>query len=122
MCRATRWRRSPPSSASPRGPSRAAAPGEGLAWRSCWLTSAAAEIARLVRSEPAWSSAYTELAAADHRVREHLHAYGQDVLAEPMPAEVIARVDAALAGEAGSSERAGRSLRAGSSAASSGKV
>jgi hypothetical protein len=58
--------------------------------------STAIEVARLVRTDRAWADAYRELAAADRAVAAQLRAYGMSRL-EPMPADVIDRVDAALA-------------------------
>jgi anti-sigma factor RsiW len=57
--------------------------------------SAAAEVERLVRTDPAWSQAYAELAGADARIQIMLHDEGRTPVG-PMPADVIARVDAAL--------------------------
>jgi hypothetical protein len=55
-----------------------------------------AEVSHLVRTDPAWRSAYTALVAADDLVRTELRAEAHRRL-EPMPADVVVRIDAALA-------------------------
>jgi len=55
----------------------------------------AAEVSRLIAAEPAWASAYMALVAADAATRRHLRAYAQSHI-EPMPADVVARLDDAL--------------------------
>ncbi len=57
----------------------------------------AAEVARLVHTEPDWSAAHAELTSADGAVRAQLSSYG--AMTGPMPADVIARLEIALAAE-----------------------
>ena len=56
----------------------------------------AADVSRLIATEPGWRSAYMALVAADAATRRDLHAYAQSHI-EPMPGEVAARLDNALA-------------------------
>ncbi|NJC68842.1 hypothetical protein HC031_03750 [Planosporangium thailandense] len=58
-----------------------------------------AAVARLVATDPTWSSAHAALVAADARVRADLRLLAAE--AEPMPDDVLARVSAALEAEAG---------------------
>ncbi len=53
-----------------------------------------AAVARLVAEDPAWREAHAELAAATGAVGAALRSWGAEP--EPMPAEVVARLDAAL--------------------------
>lgn len=69
----------------------------------------AAEVAHLIAIDDAWAEAYARLVAADTRVRADLVALG--AAAEPMPAEVAARLDTALARAADVRPRAGGSVR-----------
>ncbi len=57
--------------------------------------STAAEVARLVATDPAWAQAYATLTDAEPMIRDELAALG----AEParMPADVVVRLDAAFA-------------------------
>lgn len=55
----------------------------------------AAEVAALVATDPTWGAAYDELVAADAAVTAMLRADSTGQL-EPMPADVVARVDEAL--------------------------
>lgn len=50
-------------------------------------------VARLIATDPAWAEAYAQLTEADLRVRGDLAALRTD---EPVPAEVVARLEAAL--------------------------
>ena len=59
-----------------------------------------AEVAHLISTEPTWARAHAALARADAAVRVDLRAYGQS-RPEPMPADVVARVDDALRAAAG---------------------
>ncbi len=61
---------------------------------------AAAEVAHLISTEPAWARAHAALVRADAAVQGDLRAYAQSHL-EPMPADVVARVDDALRAAAG---------------------
>ncbi|HET8681574.1 MAG TPA: hypothetical protein VFM54_06835, partial [Micromonosporaceae bacterium] len=61
-------------------------------------TPQAEEIAHLIAAEPAWTAAYAELVNADQTLRGELAALR--TVDEPMPAEVAARLDAALAAAA----------------------
>src|SRR5262245_13548410 len=54
------------------------------------------EVERQVRTNRVWAAAYEELAVADRAVAAQLRAYGTSRL-DPMPADVVDRVDAALA-------------------------
>lgn len=54
-----------------------------------------AVVAALVADDPAWRVALDELSGGMAAVEEQLHAYG--AVAEPMPADVAERLDAALA-------------------------
>jgi hypothetical protein len=65
----------------------------------------AAEVSHLIATRPAWADAYLALVAADATTRAELRDYARSHL-EPMPADVIARLDAAF----------GRSSAAGSAA------
>jgi hypothetical protein len=60
----------------------------------------AAEVAHLISTEPAWARAHAALARADAAVRVDLRAHAQS-RPEPMPADVVARVDDALRAAAG---------------------
>lgn len=51
-------------------------------------------VAALIADDPAWQEAYTELAGGVAVVTGHLQQWG--AVAEPMPADVVARLDAAL--------------------------
>lgn len=70
-----------------------------------------AAVARLVAEEPAWQEAYVELAAATGALSSALRSWGAEP--EPMPADVVLRLDAALltvgagaaAAESGAPER-----------------
>jgi hypothetical protein len=53
-----------------------------------------AVVAALIADDPAWREAYTELTAGVAVVTGHLQQWG--AVAEPMPADVVARLDAAL--------------------------
>jgi len=55
----------------------------------------AADVSRLIATEPGWSSAYLALVAADAATRRELRAYAQSHL-EPMPADVVARLEQAF--------------------------
>jgi hypothetical protein len=55
----------------------------------------AAEVSNLIETDPRWSAAYRSLVDADVAVRADLSAVGGT--AEPMPADVVARIDTALA-------------------------
>jgi hypothetical protein len=59
---------------------------------------AAAQVERLIRTDPVWAAAFAELRDIDSAVRVELRATGQ--APQPMPADVVARLDAALAAEA----------------------
>jgi hypothetical protein len=61
---------------------------------------AATEVAHLISTEPAWARAHAALARADAAVRVDLRAHAQS-RPEPMPADVVARVDDALRVAAG---------------------
>jgi hypothetical protein len=56
---------------------------------------AAADVSRLIATEPGWSSAYLALVAADAATRRELRAYAQSHL-EPMPGDVVARLEKAF--------------------------
>lgn len=53
-----------------------------------------AEVARLVATDPTWAGTLAALRAAEPAVRADLAAVAADI--EPMPADVVARLDAAL--------------------------
>jgi cell pole-organizing protein PopZ len=77
--------------------------------------SAAAEVDHLVRTEPSWRQAYADLTAAGPYVQALLRAEGRSQI-DPMPADVIARVDAALESAAGATIRSGATARSASAA------
>lgn len=56
---------------------------------------AAAEVSHLIATRPTWADAYLALVAADATTRAELRNYARSHL-EPMPADVIARLDAAF--------------------------
>jgi hypothetical protein len=56
-----------------------------------------AEVARLVATVPAWAAAYDALVGASERAAADLRAESQ-TRPEPMPADIAARIDAALLG------------------------
>jgi hypothetical protein len=58
----------------------------------------AAGVARLIDLNPAWARAHAALVEADASVRADLRDVGRSQI-DPMPAEVVARLDAALARE-----------------------
>jgi len=58
-------------------------------------TPEAAEVRHLIESDPAWAGSYADVAAADAAVRAELTALGPAT--EAMPADVLARLDRALA-------------------------
>jgi hypothetical protein len=60
----------------------------------------ASQVAQLVRTHPTWSRGYQALVAADRVVSAQLRAYARGRIT-PMPADVVARVDLALAELAG---------------------
>lgn len=62
-------------------------------------TPQAEAVARLIATDPAWAEAYAQLTEAELRVRADLAALRAD---EPVPAEVVARLEAALDDAAGS--------------------
>jgi hypothetical protein len=64
-------------------------------------TPEAAEVAGLIATEPDWAQAYTLLAEADRAVLAELADLGAEPLV--MPVDVVARLDACLAGVAGGS-------------------
>jgi hypothetical protein len=56
----------------------------------------AAEVAGLIQTDPRWATAYRSLMDADVAVGADLSSFGRTP--EPMPADVVARIDTALAG------------------------
>ncbi len=57
---------------------------------------ASAEVVELIATDPVWAAAFAELVGAGATVRAQLQSYGQAEV-DPMPADVVARIDAALA-------------------------
>ncbi|MFS8477750.1 MAG: hypothetical protein FWJ93_02025 [Micromonosporaceae bacterium] len=64
-------------------------------------------VARLIATDPAWAEAYARLTEADRRVRGDLAALRAE---EPMPADVVARLRAALDDARAVDREAGRSV------------
>jgi len=68
---------------------------------------AAAEVSHLIATRPVWADAYLALVAADAATRAELRSYARSHL-EPMPADVIARLDDAFDASAAIVTRATR--------------
>ena len=64
-------------------------------------------VARLIATDPAWAEAYAQLTEADPRVRADLAALRAD---DPVPAEVMARLEAALDEARSAGSGAGRKV------------